>query len=115
MMHISQSDQTWDQGPVAIRALRSLRENVVEAVRETVLEMASPWSLECHDDYDGYLSVLVSHERDPNAPSFLISGKVGQIEMATLHDDELRTLGRFNDLGDAIAELVSQLSLSSAR
>ncbi len=113
MSHIGQTDRAWEHGPVTIRALRSLTGQAFEAVRVAIAELpGGGWVLDAHDDYDGYLSLLISPERGSDAPSFLISGQVGLMEVAKFQGDELHTLGRFESLEATIAELVRALTLS---
>jgi hypothetical protein len=112
MIHTGQIDQAWEQGPVTIRALRSLTQHAFDAVSEAIGGVPGSWTLERHDDYDGYLSLLISPERGSDAPSFLISGQVGLMEVAKFQDDELHTLGQFENLEATTAELVRALTLS---
>lgn len=98
MMRTVQSDRTWEQGPVAIRPLRSLTSEALKVVANVVCALPGNWGLEHHDDYEGYLSVLISAAGDSDAPTYLISGPVGQIELAKFERDELHTLGRFEDI-----------------
>lgn len=112
MIHTGQIDRAWEQGPVTIRALRSLTRQAFEAVSNVISDLPGQWTLERHDDYEGYLSVLISPEGEADAPTFLISGQVGQIELAQFQGDQLRTLGRFEDLEATIAELARALRQS---
>jgi hypothetical protein len=112
MIHTDQIDQAWEQGPVTIRPLRSLTQQAFDAVREAIGGMPGNWTLERHDDYEGYLSILISPESEADVPSFLISGQVGLMEVAKFQGDELHTLGRFESLEATIAELVRALTLS---
>jgi hypothetical protein len=112
MIHTGQIDRAWEQGPVTIRALRSLTQQAVGTVSDAIAGVPGQWTVEGHDDYDGYLSVLISPEGEADAPSFLISGQVGQIELAQFQGDELLTLGRFEDLEATTVELVRALRQS---
>lgn len=108
-MHTGQTNRNWEQGPVTIRALRSLTPQAFAAVRDAICTAPGAWALEQHADYDGYLSFLVSPEGDHDAPIYVISGRLGQIELAQFQDDELRTLGQFADIEAAIAALIAAL------
>jgi len=109
MIHTGQTNRDWEQGPVTIRALRSLTRQAFEAVRDAICAVPGNWTLEQHADYDGYLSLLVSSEGDSHAAIYVISGRLGQIELARFQDDQLRTLGQFADIEAAIAELINAL------
>jgi hypothetical protein len=115
MIHTGQIDRAWEQGPVTIRALRSFTPQAFKVVADALGQVPGDWVLEQHDDYDGYLSVLISTEGDSDAPSYLISGQVGQIELAQFEGDELHILGWFEDMEAATAELVRALKLSVAK
>jgi hypothetical protein len=112
MIHTDQLDRAWEQGPVTIRAFRSLTQQAVGSVSDAIAGVPGRWTVDGHDDYDGYLSVLISPEGEADAPSFLVSGQVGQIELANFNGDELHTLGRFEDLEATIAGLVEALRQS---
>jgi hypothetical protein len=109
MIHAGQIDRAWEQDPVTVRRLRSLTPQAFDAVDEAIRELPGRWTLEQHDDYEGYLSVLISPEADSDAPTYLISGKLGQVELAQFQGEELHTLGRFDNIEAAIAELVRAL------
>jgi hypothetical protein len=107
-----QISQAWEQGPVTLRALRSLTPPTVDAVRSAITNVPGHWAIEQHDDYDGYLSILISPERDNenDQPTFLISGTIGQVELAQSQSDHLHTLGRFPDVDATIAALIKVLT-----
>jgi hypothetical protein len=114
MIHTDQINQAWEQGPVTIRALRSLTDHAFAAVSDAIAELQGGWTLERHDDYEGYLSLLISPESGIDAPSYFISGQLGYIELAQFQGDELHTLGRFGDIEATTAELVRALQQSAA-
>jgi hypothetical protein len=115
MIHTGQIDRAWEQGPVTIRALRSLTPQVFKVVADAVGEVPGNWVIEQHDDYDGYLSILISPEGDSDAPSYVISGQVGQIELAQFQGDELRSRGCFGHIEATTVELVRALKPSAAK
>lgn len=98
----------YEPSPVMIRALRSLTQQHVDAV-QAALPVA--WSVDQHDDYDGYLSIVVAHGHDSGTtPAFLISGTTGHIELAELGDDVLNPVGRFATIEATIAELTAAIA-----
>ena len=77
MMHLRQTNPDLEQGPEVISALRSLTRQQADVITQALSTVPGGWQSECHDDYEGYLSILVSGpEADPESPSYLISGKV---------------------------------------
>jgi hypothetical protein len=110
MLHTHQNSRVWDQGPVTIRPLTGLTQHACDAVNEAIRQVPGSWTVEQHDDYDGYLSLLISHESDPNPVTYLISGKIGQIELAQFQHDQLQTVGQFKDIEATVSELVTRLN-----
>ena len=115
MIQTGQIDRAWELGPVTIPALRSLTRQAFDAVVTAVAELPGAWLAEPHYDYDGYLSILISPEDDSDAPSYLISGQAGQIELAQLQGDQLHTLGQFEHMEAMTPELVRALNPAAAR
>ena len=111
-MHPSRGERDLEQGLVTIRALRSLTSDQAEIVSKVVAALPGNWAVEHHDDYDGYLLIMISpnefstHPR----PSFIISGKADKIEVAELHDEDLRPLGCFNTIEEATAKVANAMS-----
>lgn len=101
---------SYEHSPVTIRALRSLAPQALDEVSDAVRDLPGRWALERHEDYDGYLSLLVSPEGDSDMPTYLISGKIGAIELARFQGEELQALGLFNNTQATIAELVTVLN-----
>ena len=105
MVHASQTYyETWELGPVTIRALRSLTREQAEVVSEAVTRLDIGCTTECYDDCDGYLSIMVAPETEVQ-PTYVISGTIEQIELARLHDDKLERLGTFNTVQQAVSML----------
>ena len=73
--------------------------------------MPGNWAVEHHDDYDGYLLIMISPNESSTHPraSFLISGKADEIDVAELHDEELRHLGCFSTIQAATAEVAKTI------
>ena len=103
MVHTGQTE-TWELGPVTIRALRSLTREHADVVSQAVTRLGIGWTTECYDDCDGYLSIMVSPETEVQ-PTYVISGSIERIELARLHDDKLVRLGIFNTVQEAVTLL----------
>src|SRR5579875_3792876 len=86
---------------VRIRALHSLRVKDAETVQHAIAYVPSDWSVQSFDDYDGYLSILVEPRDNSGQPAYLISGTTKQVEMASVHGDDLYTVGRFGMVAEA--------------
>lgn len=111
MMHNSQTHRDLEQGPVAIRALRSLNQLHVDAVQAAVAACGGDWVIGCHNDYDGYLSIIVERS-DADNSTFLISGRLGHVELGQLIGDQLRQVGEFKVIEQVVTELVRLCSCS---
>ena len=62
------------------------------------------------DDYDGYLSIVVSRvDEHGGDPTFLITRRTDQIELARLQADRLHPIARFATFEDATATLTDLL------
>ncbi|RYF03592.1 MAG: hypothetical protein EOO40_12060, partial [Deltaproteobacteria bacterium] len=59
---------------IAIRAFRSLTRRDADAVRSTVRAAATGYTVQEHDDYDGYLSLLLT-PLDDTAASYVVAGR----------------------------------------
>ncbi|HYZ63439.1 MAG TPA: hypothetical protein VE650_13395 [Acetobacteraceae bacterium] len=93
---------------MAIRALRSINRDVLETVTRAVAGVCGAWCVAAHDSYDGYLSILVSPETETQ-PTYVISGAIGRIELARLHEDVLETIGTFNTADAAATALATAI------
>lgn len=89
---------------VAIRAFRSLTRRDADAVRSTVRAAATGYTVQEHDDYDGYLSLLLTPS-DDTASSYVVTGRTGAIDIATLRDDDMAPMGTFPSIGAAMIVL----------
>ena len=97
-----------EQGPVVIRRLRSISMAQAGVIADAVAALPVSWRVECHDDYDGYLSIVVSLDGQ-DAPTFAVSGKSDRIELCEIQDDELHARGCFSTADDAAGALVGLL------
>lgn len=99
-----------DMGPVIIRALQSLTKSHMESVAKAVAALPTEWSLNVHDDYDGYLSVIIEPVGHDSA-TFLLSGTTEKIEVCKLdHDDRMLKCGSFNTIEAATVQLQTLLT-----
>ena len=89
---------------IAIRAFRSLTRRDADAVRSTVRAAATGYTVQEHDDYDGYLSLLLTPS-DDTASSYVVAGRTGAVDIATLRDDDMVPLGTFPSIGAAMIVL----------
>ena len=92
-----------------MRALRSLTRRDTDAVRAALRASGGEWMLEEHDDYDGYLSLLIAPARE-GGPAYLVAGRTDAVELAELRGDELIALGAFPSIGAATAVLRRSLA-----
>jgi hypothetical protein len=110
MMDVSLTYRELDQGPAPIRALRSLRPQQADRVARAVMAWPAAWTVERHDDYDGYFSILVS--ADHGKRTFLISGLVDDIELFDVAQENLLSLGRFASIEALIGRLAMETGSS---
>ena len=94
----------YKQDFVVIRPLSSITSAQAETVAQAVAALPEPWVAERHDDYDGYLSIIIS-SADTDAPTFAVSGKVDHIELSEIHNDDLIARGCFVTIEAACAAL----------
>ncbi|GAC1584461.1 MAG: hypothetical protein NVS3B5_19080 [Sphingomicrobium sp.] len=97
------------QGPAIIRAFRSLTRDQAVVLAQAISSAPGKWSVDCHYDYDGYLSLMISSSGQ-STPTILVSGTTDQIEIAELNEDDLRTVGRFACITAASAQLLRSLT-----
>ena len=101
-----------DQGPATVRALHSLTARDRDALRAAVRGAGGLWTVLEHEDYEGYLSFLVTPERD-GAPGYMISGRRGAVELAAVAEDDVAMLGTFASIGALVAVLKIYLGAAS--
>ena len=101
-----------EQDLVTIRRLRSISPAQADVVAQAVAALPAPWRVERHDDYDGYLSVIVSLDKE-DASTFALSGKADRIELCEVRDDELHPRGCFGTIADATNALLGLLRATS--
>ena len=113
MMHTNLTRALPNQSSAPVRALHSLTRRDADAVRATVRQLGGEWLVEQHDDYDGYLSLLLTPEASEDRPAFLVSGRTGAVELAELRGDDMTSLGCFRSIGAATAVLAEHLGIES--
>jgi hypothetical protein len=84
-----------------IRALSSITldqaEIIVQAVRATGLN----WDVQTTDDYDGYLSILVTPSISADKETtFFVAGTAQRLELFKAYDDTMTLVASFNDAED---------------
>lgn len=108
MTYLCTVPSRFEQGSVVIRRLRSLGWVQAGIVAQAIATFEPNWRVDSHNDYDGYLSLVVSSD-DENAPTFAISGKADAIELSEVRDDALHSRGCFGSMDDAAGVLVGLL------
>jgi hypothetical protein len=100
-------------GPAVVRALSSMRVAEIALITDVVADVSDRWSVHTHDDYDGYLSILVEPAGSDHAcrPSYLVSGTANHIELDQVRGDKLSTMAAFETMPAAAARLVSLLAV----
>lgn len=88
----------------SIRALSSLTRRDADAVRSTVRAAATDYTVQEHDDYDGYLSLLVT-PGDDTGSCYVVAGRTGAVDVASLQNDDMTSLGTFPSIGAAMIVL----------
>ena len=98
---------SFGQNSAIIRPLDSLWAGDVYLISKLVETTDERWSVQTGDDYDGYLFMLIepTSEIAECQPSYLISGKTGRLELAAIHGDECKTLGRFCEVDNLVSDL----------
>ena len=93
-----------DSTSAAIRAFSSLTRRDANAVHATLRAAACSYTVHEHDDYDGYLSLLLTPAED-SRPSYMVAGRTGAVDVAELQGDDMAALGTFPGIGAAMAVL----------
>jgi len=94
-----------EQGPTPVRAFSSLTKRDMAAVNAAVRASGGGFAIEEHDDYDGYLSLLLSPGQE-GRPAYLISGRTGAVDLAEIRGDDMIALGSgFASIGAAMTVL----------
>ena len=106
----------FEQTSALIRALDSLWAGDAYLITNMVEAKNGRWSVQTGDDYDGYLFLLIEPTSENEClPSYLISGKTGQLELAAIDGDQCKTLGRFSETEDLVSDLTIRLQSGAPR
>lgn len=111
-MQVTKS-QPFSEQTTRIRALSSLTGRDAASVRAAVRSTGNRYRVEEHDDYDGYLSLLLTPD-EAGRCAFLVSGRVGAVDLAALQGDEMTGLGRFPSVGAAMLALRTALGADAS-
>ncbi len=113
MMHTNHARMVIENGSAPVRALHSLTRRDFDVVRAAVRLAGGGWTVEQHDDYEGYCLLLLTPHAGVDRPGFLVSGRTGAIELATVCGDEMTPLGSFPSIGAAMLALTGKLEQGS--
>lgn len=103
MMYADPTNREWEWAAI-VRALGSLTDGDVAAIRAAVLAEGGRYWLEQHVDYDGYVSVLVSAKADADR-AFLVSGRRDAVELSAVKGEAIFPLGAFDSVDATILAL----------
>lgn len=93
-----------------IRALSSITLDQADKLTEIIRGVGPRWEVQTFDDYDGYLSLLVtSLIQSENEKSFSITGKAEYLELWQVQGDDFTPLGSFNSVDQLSARLMGLL------
>jgi hypothetical protein len=90
-----------------VRALHSLREADVDALRQGFAESQEPWSLDRHESYDGDLSVMLTPPGDA-AATLVVSRDEDGFHLAASRGDEYQSLGSFGSVTSVVSAVSAQ-------
>lgn len=103
MLNTSQTFINQETLPVAVRALRSITQDQVRTAVQALSAHDDLWIVDQHVDYDGYLSLVITHH--VHIATFVISGTVDRIEIAVLREEELQPLGVYQTFDEALLQI----------
>ena len=95
-----------NQDAAVIRALSSITLDQADRLTEIIRSAEPTWDVQTFDDYDGYLSLLVtSLVESGNEKSFSITGKTECLELWQVQGDDFTPLGSFDSVDQLSARL----------
>ena len=87
-----------------IRGEYSLRETDVAAFQQGFAENQAAWSLDCHESYDGDLTVMLTPPGEAEA-TLVMSRDAGGFHLAASQGDEFQDLGIFKSISSIVSTL----------
>lgn len=99
-----------NQDAAVIRALSSITLDQADKLTEIVRGAELAWDVQTFDDYDGYLSILLTPLiESENEKSFSITGKAERLELWQIHGDDFTPLGSFDSVDQLSDRLIKLL------
>jgi hypothetical protein len=90
-----------------LRALYSLREADVDALRQGFSENQEAWSFDRHESYDGDLTVMLTPP-DEAEPTLVVSRDEGGFHLAANRGDDYQDLGSFGSVTSVVSAMSAQ-------
>ncbi len=90
----------------SLRAMHSLREKHVRTLTEALSRLPGTWSLECHESYDGDLTLMLMPQHQERA-SLVVSREADGFHLIANQDDDYRKLGCFGAMDELVATMRS--------
>lgn len=90
-----------------LRALHSLREADIDALRQGFSEDQEEWSFDRHESYDGDLTVIVTPPDEPEA-ILVVSRDEDGFHLAASRGDEYQNLGSFGSVTSVVSAMSAQ-------
>lgn len=89
-----------------LRAMHSLREKHVKTLAMALSRLPGTWSLECHEGYDGDLTLMLmpQHQEREN---LVVSREADGFHLIANQDDDYRQLGCFGAMDELVATMQS--------
>jgi len=96
-----------NQDAAVVRALSSITLDQADKLTEIIRGVEPAWDIQTFDDYDGYLSLLLtSLIESKNEKSFSITGKAECLELWQVQGDDFTPLGSFGSIDQLSARLM---------
>lgn len=84
-----------------IRALSSITLDQTEIIVQAVRATGRGWDVQTTDDYDGYLSIMVTPSISADKETtFFVAGTAQRLELFKAYDDTMTSVASFNDAKD---------------
>lgn len=99
-----------NQDAAVIRALSSITLDQADKLTEIIRDAELAWDVQTFDDYDGYLSILLTPLiESENEKSFSITGKAECLELWQIHGDDFTPLESFDSVDQLSVRLMKIL------